>query len=94
MGSGGSHALWPVTNHTTKGLFFKRFGGTYILELDDPDELMRIIIAVDFCPSLDEFLCGPEPLFLDIFWSDLAQILLEDVYYMYFIWEDCLVVFS
>ena len=39
MGSGGSHALWPVTNHTTKGLFFKRFGGTFILELNNPEEL-------------------------------------------------------
>ena len=94
MGSGGSHALWPVTNHTTKGLFFKRFGGTYILELDDPDEFIWIKVAVDVCPDPDELLHGLESLFLDVLLCYLSQILLEDVGYMYFIGENCSVVFS
>ena len=43
MGSGGSHALWPVTIHTTLGLFFKHFGGVYILLADSLIQIGRCI---------------------------------------------------
>jgi hypothetical protein len=51
MGSGGSHALWPVTQLFASRLFFKRFGQH---EVHHPDYLVRVPAAVDTGPRVPE----------------------------------------
>ncbi len=94
MGSGGSHALWPVTNLTSLGLLFKRFGGVYIPELDDPNVFLWVVAAVYVGPCLLELvLCG-ETFSFDVCLGDFTEVLLVYVCDVYPIWEVCTVVLS
>ena len=79
MGSGGSHALWPVTNHTTLRLYFKHFGIAHILELYYPDKLLWVIDSIDFTPNIDELIEGIESFFAYIFTAYFSEILLKNV---------------
>ena len=56
MGSGGSHALWPVTQLTATALLFKHIGGIYILEFYNPDVGAGIGVTVDVPPHLVKLL--------------------------------------
>ena len=79
MGSGGSHALWPVTNHTTLRLYFKHFGIAHILELNYPDKLLWVKTPIDFPPNIDEHIKRIEAFFGYIFLADFSEILLENI---------------
>ena len=72
MGSGGSHALWPVTQLSASRLFFKRFGQH---EVHDPDDLIRVPATVDAGPRGLELLEAAEPLPPDVLGGDVSQAL-------------------
>jgi hypothetical protein len=72
MGSGGSHALWPVTQLFASRLFFKRFGQH---EVHHPDYLVRVPAAVDAGPRVPELVEAIEPLPPDVVGVDVSQAL-------------------
>ena len=72
MGSGGSHALWPVTHYFASRLFFKRFGQR---KVHDPDLLVRVPVSVYLYPGLLELVEGVEPLPPSVAGGDVTQTL-------------------
>ena len=77
MGSGGSHALWPVTNHITLRLYFKHFGISNILELGYPDKLLWVIVSIDFTPNIYELIDLIKAFLMNVLYTDFPKILLE-----------------
>ena len=73
MGSGGSHALWPVTQIFASWPFFKRFGQH---EIHNQDHLVWVPVAVDDCPRVPELGEAAHPLPHDVLGSDVSQALL------------------
>jgi hypothetical protein len=62
MGSGGSHALWPVTRLPSTAILFKRIGKPEILELHDPKFVIREDVTVYPAYGRGELGLGTEPL--------------------------------